>query len=637
MQIRDKPLIPSPSTTVYQTDRPCHMDRAVATDYWVDDEGRFMSHLKGTFYLGQFILDRCHRVIAWDQDLEHFSCIPAGEVLGTSDHWRIFYPSPRTTFVDYFLNKDFFGAESCYGASTIMHIADRGWALLHPFPQTSDPDRLLLIWVTPHEDGGAIQALYNADYLNSFINIQDDRYQGLRILAEQAPAGVCLIQDGKVVLANRYLSFIFGYGSPEEMINEPSTSVLIKSEHQKHLDLLANLHRKKDAGRGRYQWNGVDKLGRKIWFEAQPTPIQWNGRPAVLSLVVDITDFKQREAAMKKAAESLQQENEQLRSSIDCRIRMSNIIGKSAKIQTVFDLAQRSAQQGSTTIIYGETGTGKELVAEAIHSLSDRSDGPFVPVNCAAIPGELFEREFFGHIKGAFTGAHSDKPGLLKSAHRGTLFLDEVGELDLGAQSKLLRALDSGEYTPIGSQKRETSDFQLVAATNRDLEAMVRKGTFRQDLFYRIHIVPIEVPPLRERKEDIPFLVEHFLSHFDTVRRMPSINIAKLLLYNWPGNVRELQNVVERYVAMGNLDFLGLEEIDTPSGLDRPLGDVPLREALDRYEQQLITATLEKYSGNRTQTAMVLGLPRKTLFRKMKKHHIGYRSSLFATACQNDI
>jgi transcriptional regulator with PAS, ATPase and Fis domain len=302
---------------------------------------------------------------------------------------------------------------------------------------------------------------------------------------------------------------------------------------------------------------------------------------------------------------------------------MSNIIGKSNKIQIVFDLAQRSAQQGSTTIIYGETGTGKELVAEAIHSLSDRRDGPFVPVNCAAIPGELFEREFFGHVKGAFTGAHSDKPGLLKTAHLGTLFLDEVGELDLGAQSKLLRALDGGEYTPIGSQKRETSDFQLVAATNRDLEAMARKGTFRQDLFYRIHIIPIVLPPLRERKEDIPFLVEHFLSHFDTARRMPSKDIAKLLLYDWPGNVRELQNVVERYVAMGNLDFLGLEEIDTPTGLDHSLSDVSLREALDRYEQQLIAATLDKYSGNRTQTASVLGLPRKTLFRKMKKHHIG--------------
>ena len=583
-----------------------------------------MDQVQEIFYLGQFVLDRSHTVTAWDTAMENFSGVVAADVIGTTDHWRFFYPTRQPTLADFYLKDDFEGARTRYGESSLIRIPDGGgWGLLHPSPIKTASPRILLVWVTPNMNGGVIQAIYNGGHLNNFSLLNKERILGMRILAEQVPAGVCLMQDGKVILANRYMSLMFGYASPEEMINKPSTAVLEKSEHQKHLKLMADLHKNKETGSTRYRWAGVDKLGKKVWFEAQPAPIQWNGRSAVLSLVVDITDFKKREETMEKMAETLKQENDHLKSSIACRNRMGNIIGRSQKMQDVYEITTRAAFQSSTVTIYGETGTGKELVAETIHSLSHRSGARFLPVNCGAIPEELFESAFFGHKKGAFTGAVTDKQGLLSAAQGGTLFLDEVGELSQSAQTKLLRALGSGEYTPVGSENPRKADFRLVVATNRDLAEMVREGTFRQDLFYRVHIIPIFLPPLRDRKEDIPILVKHFLNQFDSEKQMRSKDIARLILYDWPGNVRELNNVMERYIAMGNLDFFNVPDSQEFDKNDVNITeDLPLRKNVDRYERKIILDTLEKYGWNRTQAASALSLPRKTLFRKMIKHNI---------------
>jgi PAS domain S-box-containing protein len=584
-----------------------------------------MDQIQEIFYLGQFVLDQSHIVRSWDTAMENFSGVGSKDVVGTSEHWRFFYSTPQQTLADLYLDDDFESAKIRYGASSLMRIPAGGWGLLHPSPIKGVAPRILLVWVSPHADGGVVLALYNGNHLNNFSLLNEERFQGMRILAEQVPAGVCLLQDGKVILANRYMSLLFGYASPEEMVNKPSTAVLEKSEHQKHLKLMADLHKKKKFSKTRYQWTGVDKLGNDVWFEGQPVPIQWNGRPAVLSLVVDITDFKKREASMEKTAKNLRLENDRLKSSIACRNRMGNIIGKSQRMQDVYDITTRAAFQSSTITIYGETGTGKELVAETIHKLSNRCNAPFVPVNCGAIPEALFESTFFGHKKGAFTGAVSDKQGLLCAAQGGTLFLDEVGELNLGAQTKLLRALGSGEYSPVGCENNHKADFRLVVATNKDLSEMVKEGYFRQDLFYRVHIIPIFLPPLRDRKEDIPILVRHFLDQFDSAKQMSSKDVARLILYDWPGNVRELHNVMERYIAMGNLDFFDISVSDQikPGENDTHLVEnLPLRENMVRYERRIILDTLEKYSWNRTQTASALGLPRKTLFRKMKKYNI---------------
>jgi transcriptional regulator with PAS, ATPase and Fis domain len=230
-------------------------------------------------------------------------------------------------------------------------------------------------------------------------------------------------------------------------------------------------------------------------------------------------------------------------------------------MQAVYDLILKASASNASVIIFGESGSGKELVARAIHQLSDRRTGNFVAVNCGAIPKDLMEREFFGHLKGAFTGANADKGGFLDSADGGTLFLDEIGEIKQEIQVKLLRVLDGVGYTPLGGIKLKKSNFRVIAATNRDLVKLVKGGRMREDFFYRIRILPIQLPPLRERKEDIPLLIDHFLAVLAKGKQGPMhlpVRVREAMeTYNWPGNVRELQNVLHTYITLGKLDLMG--------------------------------------------------------------------------------
>ncbi len=455
------------------------------------------------------------------------------------------------------------------------------------------------------------------------VNAADSELEGLRILAEHVPAGVGLMQDGRLVFVNRTFCNMFGYSDPGEIIGHPSSTMLVEEQQQYHINLINRLE-KKQVAKERYQWTGVDKNGRKFWFEGRPLPITWKGRPAVLSFVMDITEFKQREELIERDHNQLQAEHKRLKNAIDYRVRLGNIIGRSMRMQDVFDTILRAAASDFNVVVYGETGTGKELVAQAVHGLSQNSKGPFVPVNCGAVPDELFEREFFGHTKGSFTSAHDDKTGYLEQARGGSLFLDEIGELGPSGQVKLLRALGSGEFTPIGADKPFKTDLRVIAATNRNLEDMVNKGEFRLDLYYRIHVIPISLPPLRKRKEDIPYLAEHILSQRKgSQKQLASKDLALLLQHDWPGNVRELQNVLERYLALGNLDFLsgGTSPMAMEDAAEVAMSG-NLREAMDLLERRLILQALEKQGWNRSRTAQALGLPRKTLFRKMQKLNI---------------
>jgi transcriptional regulator with PAS, ATPase and Fis domain len=276
-------------------------------------------------------------------------------------------------------------------------------------------------------------------------------------------------------------------------------------------------------------------------------------------------------------------------------------------------------------LIYGESGTGKELIAKTIHQMGDRHGNAFVPVNCGAVPKTLFESEFFGYKKGAFTGAHEDKHGFFDLAHRGTLFLDEVGELPLNKQVKLLRAIDGGGYTPVGDNKIRKADIRIVAATNSNLTDMVKKKLMREDFFFRIHVIIITVPPLKDHKEDIPLLVEHFLESYGNGKRRPTIPrkiMEAFYNYDWPGNVRELQNVLQRYITVKHLDFMGLP------GLRKDEMDVSINEfeeeALDfrshvqNFEKRIFMKALEKNQWNKAKAASMLGLPRRTFFRKLQ-------------------
>ena len=580
----------------------------------------FMEYDSDKLIVGQFALDRNHVITAWDEGLERLTGCRASDMIGTSDQWRAFSDSPQSVLSDFFLEEDFEGACSRYGDHGIWLLEQsREWLALSQCLGANDQVQAVITRATGRAgDGGVVQTIYLIERIASWVQVSSDRYDGMKILAENVPAGVCLIQDDRMIFVNKTFCTMFGYDDASELLHRRSADMLVEEQRSAHVELIQSLTRN-NAG-GRYQWTGLDKNGRKVWFEGRPLPIEWNGRPAVISFVMDISEFKEREEIMAMESQALRQENARLLTTIDTRTRLGNIIGRSRKMQEVYDAVIRASASEAGVIVYGETGTGKELVAKAIHTMGRRSYGEFVPVNCGAVPEELFESEFFGHRKGSFTGADSDKPGLLDRAGGGTLFLDEVGELRPSSQAKLLRVLGSGEYTAVGGREPKQADIRVIAATNRSLEEMVRQGTFRQDLFYRIQILPIFLPPLRERKEDIPFLVADILTKLGSPGRMVSRDLTLLMEHDWPGNVRELRNVLERYVAFGNLDFFQAGDgprVEQDGPVSLPEG-VKLRDALAFYEKELILRTLEKHGGNRSRTAAALGLPRKTLFRKMK-------------------
>ena len=332
---------------------------------------------------------------------------------------------------------------------------------------------------------------------------------------------------------------------------------------------------------------------------------------------------------------SLLERAHSLRHALDQRAGFDNIIGHSKALLSVLEQAARAAQSDVTVLIHGETGTGKELVAEGIHQASARRANPFVTINCGAIPAELLESELFGYVKGAFTGAVNPKPGRRELARCGTAFLDEIGDLPLDLQVKLLRLLQSREIAKVGSPATQTVDVRIIAATHRDLKRMVAEGRFREDLYYRLTVVPIELPPLRQRGEDIPELVQHFLERARQRHSRENVRLSASLLghfsrYEWPGNIRELENVVERLVVLASGDEIG--EVDLPLALTerRPATDVlrielpPDKLGLESLERDLVRQVLIKFDWNQTRAAQYLQLSRKTLIYRMEKH--GLRS-----------
>jgi len=308
------------------------------------------------------------------------------------------------------------------------------------------------------------------------------------------------------------------------------------------------------------------------------------------------------------------------------RYDFKNIIARSEKMQRVLDLVSRVAETDSTIYISGESGTGKEVVAKAIHLASKRRDKPFVAINCAAIPETLLESELFGYEKGAFTDAKRSHGGLFAQSHQGTIFLDEIGDMSLSVQAKLLRVLQERRFYPLGSGRPIEVDVRVIVATNKDLEAEVKNGSFREDLFYRIHVVPIDLPPLRQRKEDIPPLAEHFLR--DISQRMKkdmkgfsAMAVQKLMLYDWPGNVRELENTIEHAVAITQHDVIS-EEIILPAK-DLPAKPLkPLKEAVEDFRKGYLVRLLEFTKGNVSRAAEMAGRYRADFYNLLKKHNL---------------
>jgi formate hydrogenlyase transcriptional activator len=460
------------------------------------------------------------------------------------------------------------------------------------------------------------------------IELPDAEDGRLRLYALDFPGSSDVIQEGFEPTADSTSEQVFRTGEPmlagaEELANNPIAVKLgVKSVCHLPLTSRDRVHGVLDVGSTRENAFSQDDVTFLTQFARQ------------VAIAVDnavaygqISDLK----------DQLAQEKLYLEDEIRSELNFKEIVGKSEALRRVLTLVETVAPTDSTVLIYGETGTGKELIARAVHDLSSRRSNAFVKLNCAAIPTGLLESELFGHEKGAFTGAIAQRVGRFELAHRGTVFLDEVGEIPLELQPKLLRVLQEREFERLGSTRTLRTDARLIAATNRDLEAMVKEQKFRSDLYYRLNVFPVRVPALRERPEDIPMLVRHFVQQFSRsmskgIDTIPSETMITLVRYHWPGNIRELQNVIERAVILSSGPVLKVPTDELHLRADAPPAsnhdDGNLQAALDDAERQGIVATLEKTNwkvAGPNGAAALLGMHRSTLQSRMQK--LGIRVS----------
>ncbi len=460
-----------------------------------------------------------------------------------------------------------------------------------------------------------------------------------RTLAENVMDGIIIVQKRHLVFANVAFAVITGTRMEELAGHDPVLLFHKRSQGCARVRLAGDDAIFPDP---RWQAEIMTTDGRVLWTEIDQTKILWNGASAILLTLRDITDRKMKERQLKNERKRLQLENVTLRSAVTERYKFGQLVGKSAALQQVYELIVSAAASEVNVLICGESGTGKELIAQTIHQISRRKSQACVPVNCASIPEPLFEREFFGHRKGAFTGANRDKPGLFDLAHRGTLFLDEVTELTPGAQAKLLRVLQDGDYLPLGEPTRKQADAMIVAATNADWKTLIEQGALRRDFFYRICVIEIISPPLRERKEDLPLLIEYFLEryrqkqekiHGGNVRdipldqtMLPGEFVQMLYAYDWPGNIRELQNVLRRYLATRDIaSAFSLadmpKDVRTVSIDINPQG-ILLPDVVKNFEKQIIANMLAGNQNHTGKTAGKLGIARRTLQQKIKQYQL---------------
>ena len=463
-------------------------------------------------------------------------------------------------------------------------------------------------------------------HLYDWLKKAEEKY---RRIFENAVEGIYQTTiEGQIISANPTMAKILGYDSPEDLISQITdigSQVYVSSETREH---FLTLIRKEKIVSG-FEVQFYRKDGSAIWVSLHARLLE--GRDGNLlsieGIFSDITSRKQATEALRESEELLRKENIRLRANIKDRYRFHDIIGKSPAMQGIYEFIIKAAATDANVMISGESGTGKELVAKAIHDLSERKDKSFIPVNCGAIPDNLMESEFFGYKKGAFTGANRDKKGYLDLADGGTLFLDELGELSLNMQVKLLRILDGHGFIPVGGQQVRNVNIRFIAASNRNLQERVKQGLMREDFFYRIHILPVQIPPLRDRKEDLPFLIEHFIGEFDKSHKLPPLT-GKMMeafhRHDWPGNIRELQNVLRRYITLRRLTLEvpqeGMMNNElTASGKIIHIQTDGHKSTVDNYEKMLIEASLKQHQWHREKAAASLGMSRRTFYRKVKK------------------
>ena len=456
------------------------------------------------------------------------------------------------------------------------------------------------------------------------------------VLFIESPVHTILIVDDEASARQNYSTILTHYGY-SVVLAASVAEALLKLRSEETIDLVLT-----DMRMG--SQSGLDLLREARRLHSDLDIIVLTGHAemanAIEAMKLGAADYLTKDAdyqevllTIQKVFEkrTLKSEIARLREQVQGQYSFRNIVGASRAMKDVLAVLERVAPTDSRVLITGETGTGKELVAETIHLNSSRKNGPFVAINCGAIPVDLQESELFGHLRGAFTGAMRDKKGLLETANGGTVFLDEIGEMTLETQVKLLRFLENGEFTPVGSTTRKIANVRVIAATNRDLAEAIREHSFREDLYYRLKVVSLHLPPLRERKEDIPLLAGALLEDLrtrvqHTVRQISPAAMEALLAYDWPGNVRELKNVIERALIFARSQTIEVE--DLPEELFR----IPASngsgahsegtQPLDKMEKEYILQILEKNAGNKLQTAKQLNIATTTLYRKLRMYGI---------------
>ena len=584
--------------------------------------------------LPAFVLDADGRVSSWNAACERATGIAASEILHTRDHWRAFYLSPRPLLADLLLSGQSAQSGRNRPAALIRHTQGGASCILR-IERKLEGESAVWTQAGLLRDAGArlagayqvcqgtnlAQFIANSPIVQTFI--------------DKFPLPVSLVIRQKIIATNTAYARLTGYDSPDEIIGMPPGLFIDESDRERFLKLNANNHEGLTSGEV-YRWK-YNVKGEIRYVEGRPTIFPWGEETALISTILDVTDTVRKEQELEGERARLERENAQLLAKIS---RQDEIfLGRGPAMRKTMNLALQMGKTDTSLVILGETGTGKSMLARVIHDVSARRDQPFVMVNCAAIPEQLLESEFFGYVKGAFTGAQGNRQGFLGAAHRGTLFLDEVAELSLSMQAKLLHAIETKKYTPVGGNRPLDGDVRLICATNKDLWAEVRSGHFREDLYYRLSVVPLTIPPLRSRKEDIRLLVRFFLDRYSRryhrdIQQPSERELEALLQYDWPGNIRELKSVLERTVILhqgGRLSFdLSSHAESKADGTPRqePCEDLfknlpTLDELQSRYIQHVLKITNGRITGNRG-ALRILGMKRSTLYLRLKQYNIRF-------------
>ncbi len=589
--------------------------------------GRFLEENYALFFMPACLNDAAGNAVYWNHHAERVTGIAAAEAQ-SSQAYRLLLPLTRADSpLDLFLAGDKAELEHLYGPEHLLWDKKGNLAVLDCFAPAKGaaadadaPRQRLLLCGRWHDraDGAAFTYLAWSNLADYTFTASPslDLYRLLQGLDRKRLAWFGVQQDEKFCYISReFMREIFPPEiTEEETIGVSMAQVMPPAVALDHARTINSLTPEQSANTV-LNWPIMFRREPQSWLRTYPNVIIVNGRPANFSLMYDATAEKERDSTLENL---LATHHLSAKSGLANHL-LASFAGRSQAIRATLENLLRAALSLVNVAIYGETGTGKNMAAHLIHQLSSRSEGPFVSVNCGAIPEELFESIFFGHVKGAFTGAIADKTGLLTSADSGTLFLDEISELSPRSQAKLLQALSEKSYRPVGANRTLTSKFRLISATNQDLKEMVRTGQFREDLFYRVNVVDIHMPPLRTRKEDISLLAHNILRQHDLPLLLSDEVVRTLAAHDWPGNVRELENVILRYAVENNLNFF---HPVAAGGRNIAAQDAPgrtLKDMLGACEKEIIQRALAEHRWSRGKAAEALGISRVTLFRRMKE------------------